>query len=303
MIYVYPKLAKFDLCYFGLFGSGLGNKLLPWARAVLCAKHRNWPILWPNWAQMKIGPFLRNEYDKRTYIGLFKNNGEYISGLKKLYILSKFQSYPEEILKEDFKIKNGIVEFYGLKDRFSSILGKHDFIKKELMKIILPKHKIGLNYDFGKSISVHIRRGDFAIPKTRKLLKEGKWNYQIPISWYIEKIEQIRSFLSKNIPCYIFSDGNYNEIKDVLDLKNTKRMTFGSSITDILVLSNSNLLIASGSSFSQWACYLGQMPSIWYTGQKHENIAINQRNSNYQIESGEGDQLPFNFLKLLEELF
>jgi hypothetical protein len=44
-------------------------------------------------------------------------------------------------------------------------------------------------------------------------------------------------------------------------------MSFGSAIADLWALSNANVLVASGSTFSMWASYLGRMPVIWHPGQ------------------------------------
>ena len=43
-------------------------------------------------------------------------------------------------------------------------------------------------------------------------------------------------------------------------------------MADLLALSRSELLIASGSTFSMWASYLGRMPVIWYPGRLKQKL-------------------------------
>jgi hypothetical protein len=73
MIYCYPKTGT----------SGLGNKLFPWARAVVFLEENKGKMIAPDWENyIKIGPYLRFEKDKRHYFNVFNNKG-YISGFKK----------------------------------------------------------------------------------------------------------------------------------------------------------------------------------------------------------------------------
>src|SRR4028119_962252 len=58
---VYPKLPK----------AGLGNMLLVWAQSAVFANINSLPIIAPTWGQLKLGPFLRGERDKRYYGNFF----------------------------------------------------------------------------------------------------------------------------------------------------------------------------------------------------------------------------------------
>ena len=44
------------------------------------------------------------------------------------------------------------------------------------------------------------------------------------------------------------------------------------SISDMIGLSQSKLLIASASTFSMWASFLGQNHTIWFPGQMRQNL-------------------------------
>ncbi len=93
-------------------------------------------------------------------------------------------------------------------------------------------------------MSVHIRLGDF------------KGSRATPIQWYVNTLNKLRSDVGHDWPIYIFSDGTDEELMPVMRLPNATRLTFGSSLADLLALSKAHILIGSaGSTFSQWASF------------------------------------------------
>jgi hypothetical protein len=76
----------------------------------------------------------------------------------------------------------------------------------------------------------------------------------------------------------------------LLSQENVRRREFGSSIADILALSRSRILIASGSTFSQWASYLGQIPTITHPGKIDQSVML--ENTDTEIEWTPGDAMP-----------
>ena len=54
--------------------------------------------------------------------------------------------------------------------------------------------------------------GDFQVPENEQILREGAWNYRLPIKWYTSIIEKIR--LTSHLPIYIFADATDKFIKD-----------------------------------------------------------------------------------------
>jgi hypothetical protein len=172
-------------------------------------------------------------------------------------------------------------------------------IKSELLKITKEKHKTGMYYDFSNTISIHVRLGDFTTPDSLNLLTDAnnhrQYNYRIPLGWYINVVEKIRKCLDKNITVNIFSDGSNEELKPLLELGNCRRLSFGSSISDILALSRSRILVASGSTFSMWASYLGRMPVVWFRGQLRQKLYHD--NPELEIEHDGSSPLPKEFVR------
>lgn len=255
MIYVFPKLTKIILGVFRLSGGGLGNLLFPFARAILFANNNDFQLINPTWLAIKLGTILRNEKDKRFYHDLFKPVLGSINGWKKQKLLVTKKKISELYLKSSFCSSfegDVIVTFEGLGELFDDILRDYEYIRSVLFDIIRDEHKRGLIFDFSKSISIHVRLGDFKIG-----------GQTTDLNWYLDKVNEIRGYLGKCVDVYIFSDGTDVELRPLLNLKNTSRVFFGSSIADMIAMSQSKLLICGkNSTFAQWASYLGRMPVI-----------------------------------------
>src|SRR5882724_5405748 len=66
--------------------TGLGNRLFPWARCRVFSFTNQAPMLSPRWAQLKIGPLVRGEVDRRFYFDLFKPGADDLRGIRKLHL-------------------------------------------------------------------------------------------------------------------------------------------------------------------------------------------------------------------------
>lgn len=296
MDYSYARLSRYDYGVFRIIGSGLGNLLFPWARFTCATKKYNLSPIAPTWLQIRIGPILRGEEDKKFYFDLFGIPEEQIRGVQKIYLLRKLPHLSEREYVNGAKHDDSdrIVIFEGLGGFFSEMLKEHSLVKEELLRMTLDKHKKGLRYDFGGSMSIHVRLGDFSVPKDKSILEQGEWCYRIPISWYVRMISQIRHNVDKEMPVYVFSDGADEELSQLLSMPLVRRISFGSTVADLLALSRANVLIASASTFSMWASYLGRMPTIFYKGQSR---GLYYDNPTSEIECGEDDPLPDSFLE------
>jgi len=238
MKYVYPKFDGIDLYFFRLGGCGLGNLLYPFFRALVYAKKENLEIISPTFPSIKIGPYLRMESQKRNYKYTFK---ESINGIRKLWLII---------------FSNKIVIFKSFGDGFNSLYGYEDFLKekfKSLTRVDFDEKK------YQNSICCHIRLGDFK----KSINEEFGNNTRLPIKWYKDVIKQIRKE-DKDLKVFLFSDGNDNELKELLELGNIKNETSSNPVEDILKLSSSKYLIGSYSSFSFWGAFFSKGSCIWH---------------------------------------
>jgi len=279
MKYTFVSLGKFESLGVRLGGAGLGNILFPWATALIYAKNNNLQRIQTTWKNFKIGTFLRKERDKRMYFDLFTGK-DGIGGFKKFFLLN-FSS----------KVKY----FSRMDDLFELFKNEQAFVKQELLKIINPYHLQKANEFDASSIGVHIRMGDFRNPDNEDVLRKGAWNYRLPIQWYKNIISKIREV--SDMPIYIFSDAENTELEEILDIDNCKRAYFGSAISDMIALSRCKVLVSSASTFSMWASFLGQIPTIWFPGQMRQKLIINEKLFEGEIDYN--DPLPTSIIQLI----
>lgn len=271
MRYLYPRLSKIDLLLFRIGGSGLGNILFTYARAVVYAQKYDCKVIWPTWSSFKIGAYVRHEKDKRFYGDLFQNNSGYISGIKKAWVLLIKHKITEEEFLNDPSADNCVVELTGFKDCFAPIMQDYKTVKSNIEENLRKKNRRYTSFDTDNAICLHIRLGDFTRATWEDVLA-GKHNSSIPVEWYAQMIHEVRRIVGRNVKAYIFSDGEDSELQPVLSLENVERITFGNAISDMLALSRARLFIASGSSFSMWARYLGRMTTIMFPNQVKQQI-------------------------------
>ena len=69
-MYVFPLLGGYEFVFFRLFGPGIGNSLLVWARAVVYSQKYNLKMLQPAWKNFLIGPIIRNQKDLVSLINI-----------------------------------------------------------------------------------------------------------------------------------------------------------------------------------------------------------------------------------------
>ncbi len=142
-----------------------------------------------------------------------------------------------------------------------------------------------------------MRRGDFTAPSASgHELASGKHNYRIPLSWYVEALRALRAGPARNVRVLVFSDGEEHELREVLAEPETRLVRAGSAISQMLTMAEASVLVASGSTFSMWGAYLGQVPSVWYPGQRRESVLASDDGFELQPEWATGP-LPVRFLR------
>ena len=288
-IYSYPRLSKADLWLLRIGGNGLGNLLFTWARCLSVSRRRNWRMIWPTWYSHKPKNKRVNPYDIRTYGDLFSPTQDYISGPMKLRHLL-FRKWISEGEAETGALKPGrVVQFRGMEGKFLPFVEDLDLIHAELLAMTREQHLAGHRAADPAPIGIHVRRGDF-LHRDSYEQTISNHNSLLPLSWYIAALDSARQASGSAVRAYVFSDGTDEELADLLSKENIRRVEFGSSIADILALSRSKLLIASGSTFSQWASYLGQVPTIAHPGKIDQSVML--EGANTEIEWKPGDTMP-----------
>ena len=280
MRYTFASLGRFESLGVRLGGAGLGNILFPWANALVYAKDNNLKRIQTTWKNLKIGTFIRKERDKRMYMDLFTVD-DGVSGFKKFWLLN---------------FTNQVKYFSDIDSLFEPFIKDHALVKSELFNIINPCHfERALEFN-NNSVAIHIRLGDFIHTNNEDILRNGVWNYRLPIKWYKSIISKIREV--SDIPIHIFSDTEDEVLNELLEIDNCYRVYFGSAISDMVALSRCRVLVSSASTFSMWASFLGQMPTIWFPGQMRQKLIIDKEL--FEAEIDYDDPLPISIIQLIK---
>jgi hypothetical protein len=255
-MYVFPLLGGYEFIFFRLFGPGIGNSLLVWARALIYSQKHNLKMLQPAWKNFAIGPIIRQQKDFRRYTNIFKDDSNYLNNLRLL--LFKRKIFEENLVSHKFKSED-ILIVKGLRNFFNDLYEANDLIYKHLLAMTNDKLLHGLNFNYDNSITLHVRRSDFHGSTVATEINDDQW--------FIRVVNLLRKKLSKNLKVYIFTDVKSNQIKELMSLPNTFRLDYKISVADLLSMTKSKIFIGSKhSTFSHWVSYLGQMPTVWSNG-------------------------------------
>jgi hypothetical protein len=141
----------------------------------------------------------------------------------------------------------------------------------------------------------HVRLGDFNPDGVERATTLD--NARLPVEWYVAKIRQIgERWPASTID--LFSDGTEGELEPLLRWSSVRRVTFGNPLADLLAMSRSNLLVCNGSTFSAWAAYLGNMPTIWFPTKL--GCPLHPGIPDYEIESSLDEPLSSRFCQNVE---
>jgi hypothetical protein len=141
-------------------------------------------------------------------------------------------------------------------------------IRSELEAITKPKWLSLAERNAGAVIGVNIRRGKDFKDATCADDYLHKGAIRTPLAWFCRSIIRVRNLIGSSAPAIVVSDGTERDLAPVLALPNISILRPGCAISDLHVLARTRVLIASGgSSFSAWASYLGQIPTLTIPGQ------------------------------------
>jgi hypothetical protein len=314
MIHSYAMLSPRDYGFCRFFGHGLGNVLFPWVRSILTARRDGLTEVFPTWRQwfQQSGPrsWLRETLrgrglwrGTRDYRRLFRPvPGEIVSPWHRLALLRGGRPLLSEAGYERRRRRGeGIADettvvFRGMRQRFWDVRGEHEFLRAELLRRSRPSASVraALAFDFRRSITVHVRLGDFTDRGSLGEIRRLQINGRLPMDWYREKISQLRAGVGETWPVYLFSDGRDDELSDLLALPECHRLAFGDAWSDLLAMANASVMLCSLSTLNAWSCFLGRPPAVHLRGVHHTPLYYEQPAA--EVQSDLGEALPESFL-------
>lgn len=277
--------------------AGLGNALLPWARAELFARAWDVPVLAPWWGRPRIGPYLRREPDKRRYGRLFHAR-DHVDGIARAAIGAFGRRLAEDEPVDAYAeakraSRPHAVRFEGLGTLFAPLIDHHIFVRHKLWQMTVePLRATGAAYG-SRFVAMHVRRGDL----TRQGFSSRALNDEVlqftPLPWFVAMARALRrTDAFRALPLVVFTDGSTEELAALLRLEGVRLHPRQPAISDLWTMSHASLLFASGySTFGMWASYLGGMPTVYAPGKRQQRVQ-GARASAIEIELGEDDALP-----------
>ncbi len=252
---------------------GLGHGLLAWGRCAVWCEQTGAKMVAPRWLRLRMGSYLRRERDKRFYYRLFRT-GRQIGGLRRISILALAdkRSAQSQLPPPGFcPNRDTVVVFFNSpadneRKHFHEIVGASRVVREALIDMTRPRFLPPRQR--GSHIAIHVRGGDFAVPSDISVLKSGRHNQRFPMMWYVDMLTGLRQRLGDTLPAIVYSDCPDAELSPLLKLEGVRRSRYHEAITDMLAISEASVLISSGSGFSRWGSYLGQVPRLCFPGQR-----------------------------------
>lgn len=264
--FVYPSLpARHDLGLMRFGGAGLGNCLYVYFAAFVLAHRFDCPLVAPQWSHWRLAAMLRGETDLRRYGQLLRAAPDELVGTRRIAALAALLRRHETVAtghaittmtqaNAPVRVVIGDYVFDGLGAHRAAIRAR----LCELIREPLPKPT---RWAQGGYAAVHVRLGDFA-QATEEPGQRDEDNRRIGFAWYTGVLRALRQ-TAPGLPVRLFSDGTDAELAPLLGLPGVTRAPALSATSDLLGLAGASLLVGSNSTFSRWAAFLGDMPSIW----------------------------------------
>ena len=256
----YARLSKYDFHLFRSPGSGLGNLLFPWARAVVCHANSDGHLISPTWRNIKLGPWLRGEADKRTYGDVFKHR-PLVKWLQDLKIKA---TRPREISEHEYYDFIGIgnpaspvskptlVVFEGMAGYFSDIAGHEDLIRSTLrQECRIPVDQVPAH------IAVHVRLSDFVTAAAGANQTYSR-NTRVDLEWYESEIQRVKERY-RDLPVRVYTDDRECPgVRKLASDEGASVVTPTNALVDMLKMSEATHIVLSASTFSLWAAFLSK---------------------------------------------
>lgn len=262
-------------------GAGLGNELVPWARAFIAAQllgahcpapafGLNTRAYWRHFGTPRYD-WLERKLLKAALPVVHFTEADYVEhgGGDVIPALRSFAKS-----RGLFDRRAYVLSTSGMWGGMRHIAAARDFVASRLyLSRFAPGNLLRLRERLDPAlptVGIHVRMGDFAAAMAPGDYR-GRFNVSLPLDWYRRVAESIHAQLQGRVQFLVVSDASPDKLGalsrglpcvfsgDILD----------SDCSDLLALAGTDLLICSVSSFSVWAAFLSNRPYIWYEPNLH----------------------------------
>lgn len=262
------------------FNAGLGNLLIPMAKAYLASQALKCHLLIPfqvdtrrvkmYFRPIKMGylPYLPNPFKKITF------SFEDYMNVKKMTNTNDYYINVKAFVNQSDH-KNMILVNEGMWGGYYSIFKARNWIKTFLISSRQARKDVAeraIYYHPNRiQIGIHIRLGDFEVPISQvesDNKRASLWSTQVPLKWYFYIVDEIQKEVgADNVDFILFTDSRENkDVRDfikrfnIISVKNKEYHDF----SDLYIMSECDLLICSYSSYSMMGAFLSNSPYLMY---------------------------------------
>jgi hypothetical protein len=248
--YAYPRIGRL----------GLGNQLFPFFRALDLFWRGEARLIPPRWFKIRIGPWTRRERDHRNYWLLFRKPN-IATRLIRLSI-DIFNLIERVLALKSTGMGMTVIRPTGMGNYFADLAHAPERYRAYLVAAARPgcfSAKPEIPY-----LAFHVRLGDFTRQEDTVTLLSAN-NRSTPLRWYAAQVEQLAENLPE-LPIYIASDGDDQELLQLLSRSNVTRTTARNALDEMFWLANAAGIVGSRSTFTAWGAFLGEVPLLVFPG-------------------------------------
>jgi hypothetical protein len=265
-------------------GHGLGNELVPWARAFLAAQILNARLLPPAfglnrrayWRHFHTSPddWIYHRAVQRLLPVVEFNEADYLAhgGGNVVTALKSFAAAHQLYNRHLFALVTD-----GLWGGYNHVQAAREFMRSTLYQSrYAPRNLLQLQARLDPRkviIGMHVRLGDFAAPANLADYRRAP-NTSLPIQWFQNIAEHLQAAFGEDWQLLLVSDGGPEPLQPLLsrfpcvitgDIPN-------GDCSDALALAQCDLLVCSASSYSSLAATLSDSPYVWFSGNLHAHV-------------------------------
>ena len=257
-------------------GYGLGNELVPWARAFLASQVLGARLLPPAfglnrreyWRHFRTPPddWLYNRAIERLLPRVHFTQADYLAHGGD-DVVSALRSFARA---HDLQRRSAYVFVTeGLWGGFYHVQAAREFMRATLYQSrFAARNLLALRgrVDPDKLlVGMHVRLGDFK-PAVAAAEHHRVANVSLPLEWFCNIADSLRSVLGDQVQFLLVSDGTPEQLRPLMSRLPciTTADLPDADCSDVLALADSDLLVCSASTYSHLAAFLSDSPYVWF---------------------------------------
>jgi len=258
-------------------GHGLGNELVPWARAFLAAQVLDARLLPPAfglnrrgyWRDFRATPddWIYHRAIERLLPVVAFTEADYLAhgGDDVVAALRSFAAAHRLHRRSMY-----VLVTEGQWGGFYHVQAARDFIRSTLYQSrFAPGNLLRLRERIDPDrvlVGMHVRLGDFAPPGSPDTYRRVA-NASLPLEWFCNIARSLQRALGDELQLLLVSDGTPEQLRPLLEAVPciTTADLPGGDCSDALALAGADLLVCSASTYSTLAAFLSDSPCVFFT--------------------------------------